>query len=68
METAQNELDWIKSSLSTGLAACVELAKNGSEFALRDSKDPSIHLHYTRREIEAFILGAKKGDFDRLLE
>lgn len=67
MESEQSPLKWIKSSFSLGGGACVEVAEDGDAFALRDSKDPSIHLHYTYREIEAFILGAKNGDFDSFL-
>jgi hypothetical protein len=64
---SEASLNWIKSSFSLGTGACVELASDGDAFALRDSKDPSTHLHYTYQEIEAFILGAKNGDFDTFL-
>ena len=67
MEPEQASLKWIKSSFSMGASACVELAADGEAFALRDSKDPTVHLHYTYQEIEAFILGAKNGDFDAFL-
>jgi hypothetical protein len=49
------------------MAACVEFARDGESFRLRDSKDPRVHLHYTRAELDAFIRGAKNGDFDSLL-
>ncbi|WP_240157617.1 DUF397 domain-containing protein [Pseudonocardia broussonetiae] len=67
MESERASLTWIKSSFSMGGGACVELATDGEAFALRDSKDPTVHLHYTYQEIEAFILGAKNGDFDSFL-
>lgn len=62
-----DDLKWIKSSPSAGLAACVELARTGDMIALRDSKTPEIHLFYTRAEIDAFLYGAKRGEFDHLL-
>lgn len=58
---------WVKSSLSGGVGACVELATDGDMIALRDSKDPGVVLRYTRREIEAFLWAAKRGEFDHLL-
>lgn len=64
---SEASLNWIKSSFSLGATACVELAADGDAFALRDSKAPETHLHYTYQEIEAFILGAKNGDFDSFL-
>jgi hypothetical protein len=61
------DLKWIKSSRSAGLGACVELAPTGDMIALRDSKTPEIHLFYTHAEIDAFLYGAKRGEFDHLL-
>lgn len=63
----QTGLRWIKSSLSSGVGACVELAPDGSMIALRDSKHPDVHLHYTYAEIHAFLYAAKRGEFDHLL-
>lgn len=60
---------WVKSSFSAANLACVEFAQQGDGIvALRDSKQPEIHLHYTCAEIDAFIRGAKNGDFDFLLD
>lgn len=70
METALNSVpgpEWVKSSFSAGALACVELAKAGELIALRDSKNPGVHLHYTHAEIDAFLRGAKNGEFDFLL-
>lgn len=67
MNGRQGDLVWTKSSFSAGLAACVEFARDGELIALRDSKVPDVHLHYTSLEIDAFIRGAKNGDFDFLL-
>jgi hypothetical protein len=59
---------WVKASRSASLGACVELAVDGSMIALRDSKNPDIHLRYTCMEVEAFLDGAKRGEFDHLLQ
>ena len=67
MNDRSGDLTWTKSSFSAGMAACVEFAHDGDMIALRDSKVPDTHLHYTPREIDAFIRGAKNGDFDFLL-
>jgi Domain of unknown function (DUF397) len=59
---------WVKASLSAGLNACVELAPYGGMIALRDSKDPDIFLRFTPLEIFAFINGARRGEFDHLVD
>ena len=60
-----SEPKWFKSSAS-GANGCVEVAhlpKGG--VALRDSKDHSKPAHvYTRAEWEAFLTGARAGEFD----
>jgi uncharacterized protein DUF397 len=61
-------LDWIKASRSYGHGECVELAPDGDMIRLRDSKDPSVHLRFTRGEMAAFVDGARRGEFDQLLE
>ena len=45
---------------------CVEIAHlPGGGVAVRDSKDRAKTPHvYTRGEWEAFLIGAKKGEFD----
>nr|WP_219416707.1 DUF397 domain-containing protein [Pseudonocardia nigra] len=63
----QSGLRWIKSSRSIGANACVELAPHGDLIALRDSKNPDVHLLYTHAEMDAFLYGAKRGEFDHLL-
>jgi hypothetical protein len=60
-------LEWVKSSRNVGTGACIELASNGDMIVLRDSKNPDVHLAYTRAEITAFIYGAKSGEFDHLI-
>ncbi len=60
---------WKKSQRSNSQGACVELADlPDGEVAVRNSRFPSgPALIYTKAEIDAFILGAKDGDFDYLL-
>lgn len=63
------DFTWVKASASMGVEACVELAKAGEMIALRDSKKPDVPpLMYTRAEIVAFLDGAKKGEFDHLIQ
>ena len=65
MEIDLSNLRWFKSSASAS-GACVEVAHlPGGGVAGRDSKDRSQAPHiYTRREWEAFLTGAKNGEFD----
>lgn len=60
---------WIRASGSLGTGNCVELTPLPDGVAVRDSKDPSgPWLRYTREEFRAFLDGAKKGEFDHLME
>ena len=65
MEADLSDLRWFKSSASA-LGNCVEVAHLPSGgVALRDSKDRGKAAHvYTRTEWEAFLAGAKSGEFD----
>jgi hypothetical protein len=58
---------WRKSTFS-GDSSCVELAPlAGGDVALRDSKNPDAGaLVFTPAEIDAWIQGAKAGEFDDL--
>lgn len=64
LETAR----WFKSSRSDGQNNCVEVAfLNGGRVALRDTKDNGagpVHV-FTPGEWDAFVAGAKAGEFDR---
>lgn len=63
----RESLVWRKAQLSTNNGACVEVASAVGKIALRDSKDPSGPiLVYTPTEWDAFLDGAKKGEFDDL--
>lgn len=68
IKPAGDTLAWVKSSRSVAVNACVELAKDGDLIALRDSKNPEVApFRYTHAEFEAFLYGAKRGEFDHLL-
>jgi hypothetical protein len=61
---------WTKASASTGNGQCVEFrALPSGRIAVRDSKNPDgIALVFTREEIEAWLAGAKAGEFDRFAD
>ena len=62
-------LRWQKSQRSNPSGNCVEMARlpEGS-IAVRNSRHPDgPALVYTVDEIEAFLLGARDGDFDNLI-
>ncbi len=63
------DVAWRKSRHSNSQGTCVELASlPGGAIALRNSRHPdSPALIYTRAEIDAFIRGAKDGEFDDLI-
>ncbi|GAA3211844.1 hypothetical protein GCM10010468_30800 [Actinocorallia longicatena] len=60
---------WMKAARSNPSGNCVELSELPSgDIAMRNSRHPEGPvLVYTRAEIEAFIGGAKDGDFDHLV-
>ena len=60
-------LVWRKAQVSNNNGGCVEIASTVGKIALRDSKDPrGPMLVYTPVEWNAFLDGAKKGEFDDL--
>lgn len=59
------ENDWSKSTFSGNNGSCVEFTRNGGNFLVRDSKDPNGPvLTFTPAEWDAFVKGAKDGQFD----
>jgi hypothetical protein len=58
---------WYKSSLSTYNGNCVEIARLGNDkIGMRDTKDHGAGpvLSFSENEWNAFIAGAKAGEFD----
>ncbi|NUS43595.1 MAG: DUF397 domain-containing protein [Mycobacteriaceae bacterium] len=64
-----NDLSWRKSSYSSPSGNCVEVAKlPGGNIGVRNSRETGgAVIEYTRAEIDAFLRGAKDGEFDYLL-
>lgn len=63
-------MNWIKSSASMGNSNCIEFARRVPcpEILIRDSKTPGTMLNVSLEDAQKFIEGAKKGDFDALLD
>lgn len=67
IDPAVHGLAWRKAQSSAGNGACVEAAPANGMVAIRDSKNPNGPvLTYTAAEWNAFLDGAKKGEFDDL--
>jgi hypothetical protein len=58
---------WAKSSLSFANGNCVEVASlPGGQVGVRNSRDPEGPvLRFSREEWDAFLGGARLGEFDR---
>jgi len=60
-------LAWRTATKSNG-GACVEVAPAGARIAVRHSRNPrGPVLLYTAAEWDAFLDGARKGEFDNLI-
>lgn len=61
---------WIMSSRSTGNGgSCVQARRHAGQIEVRNSKKPDAGtVSFTNAEWDSFLDGAKKGEFDRLLE
>ncbi|NUP28303.1 MAG: DUF397 domain-containing protein [Nocardia sp.] len=70
MSEVENQVigTWRKSTFSNPSGNCVEFAEAANNLvAMRNSRFPDGGvLFYTRPEIEAFLQGAKAGEFDDL--
>jgi hypothetical protein len=66
MTEPHRTLSWYRSSTCSDIA-CAEIASDGNEIYLRDSKSPDgAVLRFTRAEWEAFRDGVRIGDFDTI--
>ena len=65
-----SESHWIKSSLSFANGNCVEVTElPGGSVGVRNSRDPGGPvLRFTHGEWDAFLAGARRGEFDRFGE
>ncbi|HEX6075368.1 MAG TPA: DUF397 domain-containing protein [Micromonosporaceae bacterium] len=61
---------WVKARSSGGNGGnCIELRRNGEVIELRDSKDAGGPvLRFWPAELNAFLDGARNGEFDHLLD
>ena len=60
-QTAQT-LVWVKSSYTTNLSNCVEVARTTMGMAIQDSKRPTGHpLSFTAAQWQAFVSGDGRG-------
>jgi Domain of unknown function (DUF397) len=65
-----SDTGWIMSSRSTGNGgSCVQARRNADLIEVRNSKQPDAGtVRFTMAEWDSFLDGAKKGEFDSLLE
>jgi hypothetical protein len=68
MSTAR-DTGWIKASKSNANGTCVEMRRHQDAIEIRDTKAHGAGptLTFTPAELDAWLDGAKKGEFDKLL-
>ncbi len=60
---------WIKARMSDTGTSCVEQRRHDSMIEVRDTKDPTGPvLRFTRAEYAAWLDGARRHEFDHLLD
>lgn len=57
-------LEWTRSTFAKGTAWLEMATMPGDTVAVRRSSQPDIVIVYTKAEIQAFLEGAQKGEFD----
>ncbi len=58
-------IQWLRASFCSAGNGCVETARIGDTYAIRDGKDPDgPKLLFDRTEWQAFLAGARTGEFD----
>jgi hypothetical protein len=63
------ETAWVKATASNADGSCVELRRFHHLIEVRDTKDRSGPvLRFTHAEFRAWLDGARRGEFDRLLD
>lgn len=61
-----NVTPWIKASASSTQGTCVWMRRNGDVIEVRGNDETGPVLRYTPAEINAWLNGAKNGEFDEL--
>jgi hypothetical protein len=63
------ETPWVKATRSNNQEGCVEQRRTEDTIEVRDTKDRSGPvLRFTPAEFAAWLDGAKKGEFDHLIQ
>ena len=65
--SSSTDISW-RTATKSAAGNCVQVARHGSTIMIADSKNPDgPFLSYTLPEFDAFLDGAKKGEFDDFL-
>ncbi|MBD0690820.1 DUF397 domain-containing protein [Streptomyces sp. CBMA123] len=62
-----DQLNWQRSSFGTDQANYLEIASAGDLVYIRESDNPDLVVTTTRKKLNAWILGAKDGEFDHFV-
>ena len=66
-DSSSPDIPW-RTAVKSGAENCVQVARRDGVIMIADSKNPSGPvLSYTLPEFDAFLDGAKKGEFDDFL-
>lgn len=66
-QSSSLDIPW-RTAVKSGASNCVQVARRDGMIMIADSKHPGGPvLSYTPQEWDAFLDGAKKGEFDDLL-